>query len=110
MERRGAGMDRGASDLVILMALRCITKTRQLPLTHPLPLSLSRTPSPTHSLTHTSIILSSGFCVAKPYNVKARKNFFVDLKLPQSVARHEQIQIKAVLHNYGQKSLQVITL
>ncbi|KAG7258484.1 hypothetical protein CRUP_009086, partial [Coryphaenoides rupestris] len=36
------------------------------------------------------------FCVAKPYNVKARKNFFVDLKLPQSVARLEQIQIKAV--------------
>ncbi|KAK0136530.1 Venom factor [Merluccius polli] len=64
------------------------------------------------SITEWSIMAISaspdtGFCVAKPYNVRARKNFFVDLKLPHSVARHEQIQIKAVLHNYGQESLHV---
>ncbi|CAL8328550.1 unnamed protein product [Merluccius merluccius] len=64
------------------------------------------------SITEWSIMAISaspdtGFCVAKPYNVRARKDFFVDLKLPHSVARHEQIQIKAVLHNYGQKSLHV---
>ncbi|CAL8328539.1 unnamed protein product [Merluccius merluccius] len=53
------------------------------------------------SITEWSIMAISaspdtGFCVAKPYNVRARKDFFVDLKLPHSVARHEQIQIKAV--------------
>lgn len=29
-----------------------------------------------------------------------RKNFFVDLMLPYSVVHGEQIEIKAVLHNY----------
>lgn len=46
--------------------------------------------------------------MAKPYDVNARMNFFVDLKLPQSVARLEQIQIRAVLHNYGDHSLHVV--
>uniref|UniRef100_UPI003AAB8061 venom factor-like n=1 Tax=Centroberyx gerrardi TaxID=166262 RepID=UPI003AAB8061 len=49
----------------------------------------------------------TGFCVAEPYNVKAWKHFFVDLKLPYSVARNEQVEIKAVLHNYGHDDLQV---
>ncbi|KAM4611258.1 venom factor-like [Polymixia lowei] len=48
-----------------------------------------------------------GFCVAKPYNLKAWKQFFVDLKLPYSVARNEQVEIKAVLHNYGFEDLHV---
>ncbi|XP_072240697.1 complement C3-like [Leuresthes tenuis] len=41
-----------------------------------------------------------GFCVAEPYNVKAWKRFFVDLRLPYSVARNEQVEIKAVIHSY----------
>ncbi|XP_034092136.1 complement C3-like isoform X2 [Gymnodraco acuticeps] len=49
----------------------------------------------------------TGFCVAKPYNVKAWKPFFVDLKLPYSVARNEQVEIKAVVHNYGNDELYV---
>ncbi|XP_070772937.1 complement C3-like [Enoplosus armatus] len=49
----------------------------------------------------------TGFCVAEPYNVKAWKHFFVDLKLPHSVARNEQVEIKAVLHNYGDRDLHV---
>ncbi|KAJ4944610.1 hypothetical protein JOQ06_013153 [Pogonophryne albipinna] len=49
----------------------------------------------------------TGFCVAKPYNVKAWKHFFVDLKLPYSVARNEQVEIKAVVHNYGDDELHV---
>lgn len=51
--------------------------------------------------------MSAGFCVAEPYNVRARKDFFVDLKLPHSVARHEQVQIKAVVYNYGDEDLHV---
>jgi len=51
--------------------------------------------------------MSAGFCVAEPYNVKAWKRFFVDLKLPYSVARNEQVEIKAVVHNYGDNELHV---
>ncbi|TNN34345.1 Complement C3 [Liparis tanakae] len=49
----------------------------------------------------------TGFCVAEPYNVRAWRRFFVDLKLPYSVARNEQVQIKAVVHNYGDDDLHV---
>uniref|UniRef100_A0A8K9UH89 NTR domain-containing protein n=1 Tax=Oncorhynchus mykiss TaxID=8022 RepID=A0A8K9UH89_ONCMY len=48
-----------------------------------------------------------GFCVAEPWNVRAWKRFFVDLKLPYSVARNEHVEIKAVLHNYGDEDLEV---
>lgn len=48
-----------------------------------------------------------GFCVAEPYNFRAWKPFFVDLKLPYSVARNEQVEIKAVIHNYGDEDLHV---
>ncbi|XP_077379564.1 complement C3-like isoform X2 [Festucalex cinctus] len=50
---------------------------------------------------------NTGFCVAEPYNIKAWKRFFVDLKLPYSVARNEQVEIKAVVHNYGDDELHV---
>ncbi|XP_068177027.1 complement C3-like [Antennarius striatus] len=49
----------------------------------------------------------TGFCVAEPYNVRAWKQFFVDLRLPYSVARKEQVEIKAVIHNYGLEDLHV---
>uniref|UniRef100_A0A3P8SEG5 Complement component c3b, tandem duplicate 2 n=1 Tax=Amphiprion percula TaxID=161767 RepID=A0A3P8SEG5_AMPPE len=49
----------------------------------------------------------TGFCVAEPYNVRAWKRFFVDLKLPHSVARNEQVEIKVVVHNYGYDDLHV---
>ncbi|XP_069023890.1 complement C3-like [Embiotoca jacksoni] len=49
----------------------------------------------------------TGFCAAEPYNVRAWKPFFVDLKLPYSVARNEQVEIKAVVHNYGKNDMHV---
>ncbi|XP_043971703.1 complement C3-like isoform X2 [Gambusia affinis] len=49
----------------------------------------------------------TGFCVAEPYNFKTWKHFFVDLKLPYSVARNEQLEIKAVVHNYGYNEMHV---
>lgn len=51
--------------------------------------------------------MRAGFCVAEPYNARAWKRFFVDLRLPYSVARNEQLEIKAVIHNYGYDDLQV---
>lgn len=35
------------------------------------------------------------------------KPFFVDLKLPFSVIRNEQVQIQAVLYNFLQQSIKV---
>uniref|UniRef100_A0A3B3RN16 Complement component c3b, tandem duplicate 2 n=1 Tax=Paramormyrops kingsleyae TaxID=1676925 RepID=A0A3B3RN16_9TELE len=54
--------------------------------------------------------LSPGFCVADPYNIVARKDFFVDLRLPYSVARNEQVEVKAVIHNYNNQDMEVIVI
>ncbi|KAM4675350.1 A.superbus venom factor 1-like [Discoglossus pictus] len=48
-----------------------------------------------------SLSQSSGICVAPPYELMARKHFFIDLRLPYSVVRNEQVEIKAVLHSYA---------
>lgn len=45
--------------------------------------------------------------MAEPYNVRAWKEFFVDLKLPRSVAKNEQVEVKAVIHNYADDELRV---
>lgn len=39
--------------------------------------------------------------------MRAWKHFFVDLRLPHSVARNEQLEIKAVIHNYGYEDMHV---
>uniref|UniRef100_A0A8C8GKI5 Anaphylatoxin-like domain-containing protein n=1 Tax=Oncorhynchus tshawytscha TaxID=74940 RepID=A0A8C8GKI5_ONCTS len=41
-----------------------------------------------------------GICVSEPLTLIVRKNFFLDLKLPYSAVRNEQLEIKAILHNY----------
>ncbi|XP_054573438.1 complement C3-like [Eptesicus fuscus] len=41
-----------------------------------------------------------GICVADPYEVTVVQDFFIDLKLPYSVVRNEQVEIRAVLYNY----------
>ncbi|XP_073669750.1 venom factor-like [Paramisgurnus dabryanus] len=52
----------------------------------------------------------TGFCVAEPYNVKAWKPFFIDLRLPHSVSRNEHVEIKAVIHNYKNSKLEVTVI
>ncbi|XP_030590143.1 complement C3-like [Archocentrus centrarchus] len=42
-----------------------------------------------------------GICVGDPFEVIVRKDFFIDLRLPYSAVRGEQIEIKAILHNYS---------
>ncbi|XP_024424671.2 complement C3 [Desmodus rotundus] len=41
-----------------------------------------------------------GICVADPYEVTVVQDFFIDLRLPYSVVRNEQVEIRAVLYNY----------
>ncbi|RMC07193.1 hypothetical protein DUI87_16649 [Hirundo rustica rustica] len=55
-----------------------------------------------------SISPEKGFCVADPHTFAVFKDFFVSLRLPYSVRRHEQLEIKAVVYNYLPKDLQVI--
>ncbi|XP_009867930.1 PREDICTED: complement C4-like, partial [Apaloderma vittatum] len=54
-----------------------------------------------------SISPQKGFCVADPHTFAVFKNFFVSLRLPYSVRRHEQLEIKAVVYNYLPNNLQV---
>ncbi|NWV59930.1 CO4 protein, partial [Malurus elegans] len=54
-----------------------------------------------------SISPEKGFCVADPYTFAVFKDFFVSLRLPYSVRRHEQLEIKAVIYNYLPDNLQV---
>ncbi|XP_053574219.1 complement C3 [Bombina bombina] len=50
---------------------------------------------------------SSGICVAHPYELMGKKLFFIDLRLPYSVVRNEQVEIKAILHNYAPQNIEV---
>ncbi|KAF4118191.1 hypothetical protein G5714_000242 [Onychostoma macrolepis] len=57
----------------------------------------------------TAISLSSthGICVADVHEMTVVKNFFIDLKLPYSTVRNEQIEIKAVIHNLYSRRVKV---
>ncbi|XP_037546422.1 complement C3-like [Nematolebias whitei] len=66
--------------------------------THNVPLPDSIT---TWQLTGISLSRTSGICVSEPLEVIVRKEFFIDLRLPYSAVRGEQLEIKAILHNYS---------
>ncbi|NXD78617.1 CO4 protein, partial [Halcyon senegalensis] len=55
-----------------------------------------------------SISPQKGFCIADPHTFAVFKDFFVSLRLPYSVRRHEQLEIKAVVYNYLPNDLQVV--
>ncbi|NXW36259.1 CO4B protein, partial [Phaetusa simplex] len=57
-----------------------------------------------------SISPQKGFCIADPHTFAVFKDFFVSLRLPYSVRRHEQVEIKAVVYNYLPNDLQVVTV
>ncbi|XP_053085867.1 complement C3 [Pangasianodon hypophthalmus] len=70
---------------------------------HNLPESIT-----TWVITAVSISADYGICVADPYEVIVKKNFFVDLKLPYSAVVNEQIEIKAVIHNLDNTKLKKV--
>ncbi|KAI5089751.1 complement C3-H1-like precursor, partial [Silurus meridionalis] len=53
-------------------------------------------------------ISQEGICVANPYELIVRKNFFIDLKLPYSASVNEQIEIKVVIHNLNNKPMKKV--
>ncbi|XP_062866794.1 complement C3-like [Trichomycterus rosablanca] len=54
-----------------------------------------------------SLSKTHSICVADPLEVVVSKSFFVDLRLPYSAVRNEQIEIKAILHNYSRTKQRV---
>ncbi|KAM4036399.1 complement C3-like [Anomaloglossus baeobatrachus] len=54
-----------------------------------------------------SLSESKGICVSEPHNIRVMMNFFIDLKLPYSVVRNEQVEIRAILYNYGKQEIKV---
>ncbi|KAK5883982.1 hypothetical protein CesoFtcFv8_020249 [Champsocephalus esox] len=62
----------------------------------PLPESIT-----TWQFTGISLSTTHGICVGDPLEVIVRKEFFIDLKLPNSAVRGEQLEVKAILHNYS---------
>uniref|UniRef100_A0A8C1R1X5 Uncharacterized protein n=1 Tax=Cyprinus carpio TaxID=7962 RepID=A0A8C1R1X5_CYPCA len=47
-----------------------------------------------------SVFLLKGICVAEPEEMVVFKHLFIDLKMPYSAVRGEQLEIKAIIHNY----------
>ncbi|CAM4693285.1 complement C3-like [Caretta caretta] len=54
-----------------------------------------------------SLSESKGLCVADPYEITVMKDFFIDLRLPYSVVRNEQVEIRAILYNYRDRTIKV---
>ncbi|XP_062408094.1 complement C4-B-like [Sardina pilchardus] len=50
---------------------------------------------------------SKGFCVAEPKQLRVFQDFFVSVKLPYSVKKTEQLEVKAVVFNYKDTELKV---
>ncbi|XP_012496951.1 PREDICTED: complement C3 isoform X2 [Propithecus coquereli] len=54
-----------------------------------------------------SLKTGQGLCVSDPFELTVMKSFFVDLKLPPSMVRNEQVQIQAVLYNFRDRQVKV---
>ncbi|KAM7138920.1 complement C3-like isoform 1-T1 [Macrochelys suwanniensis] len=54
-----------------------------------------------------SLSETKGICVADPYEIKVMKDFFINLHLPYSVVRNEQVEIRAILYNYRNRNIKV---
>ncbi|XP_066445604.1 complement C3-like [Eleutherodactylus coqui] len=61
----------------------------------------------TWELLAVSLSENKGICVAEPYEIQAFKPMFIDLKLPYSAVRNEQVEIRAIIYNYQAKGIQV---
>ncbi|XP_044299374.1 venom factor-like [Varanus komodoensis] len=54
-----------------------------------------------------SLSQTKGICVADPYDMMVKKGFFIDLRLPYSVVRNEQVAIRVVMYNYERWNLNI---
>ncbi|CAB1344806.1 unnamed protein product, partial [Coregonus sp. 'balchen'] len=61
----------------------------------------------TWQITAIGLSKTHGICVSEPFPLTVWKKFFLDLKLPYSAVRNEQLEIKAILHNYREDTITV---
>ncbi|KAE8300820.1 Complement C3 Complement C3 beta chain Complement C3 alpha chain [Larimichthys crocea] len=61
----------------------------------------------TWQFTGISLSRTHGICVGESLEVIVRKEFFIDLRLPYSAVRGEQLEVKAILHNYSPDKITV---
>ncbi|TNN29899.1 Complement C3 [Liparis tanakae] len=61
----------------------------------------------TWQFTGISLSRTHGICVGDPLEVIVQKDFFIDLRVPYSAVRGEQLEIKAILHNLSPDALTV---
>ncbi|XP_042200575.1 venom factor-like [Callorhinchus milii] len=54
-----------------------------------------------------SISQDKGICVSDSYEMTVKKDFFIDLRLPYSIIRNEQVETKAILYNYHSEKIKV---
>ena len=54
------------------------------------------------------MFLLKGICVAEPEELIVFKSLFIDLKIPYSAVRGEQLEIKAIIHNYTPRKQKVV--
>ncbi|KAI7810656.1 complement C3-like [Triplophysa rosa] len=54
-----------------------------------------------------SLSNTNGICVADPLEMVVFKKFFIDLKMPYSAVRNEQLEIKAIIHNSSPRKTKV---
>uniref|UniRef100_A0A8C9F9Z3 Complement C3 n=1 Tax=Pavo cristatus TaxID=9049 RepID=A0A8C9F9Z3_PAVCR len=54
-----------------------------------------------------SLSEKKGLCVADPYEITVMKEFFIDLRLPYSAVRNEQVEVRAILYNYWKSKIKV---
>uniref|UniRef100_A0A671NLI9 Complement C3-like n=1 Tax=Sinocyclocheilus anshuiensis TaxID=1608454 RepID=A0A671NLI9_9TELE len=55
-----------------------------------------------------SVFFLKGICVAEPEEMVVFKSFFIDLKIPYSAVRGEQLEIKAIIHNFTPMNLKKV--
>uniref|UniRef100_A0A669AWG8 Uncharacterized protein n=1 Tax=Oreochromis niloticus TaxID=8128 RepID=A0A669AWG8_ORENI len=61
----------------------------------------------TWHFTGISMSRTHGICVSDDLEILVKKDFFIDLRLPYSAVRGEQLEIKAILHNYEEDPIRV---
>lgn len=54
-----------------------------------------------------SLKKGKGICVSDPFELVVTKPFFVDLKLPSTAIKNEQVQVQAVLYNFKSRQVKV---
>uniref|UniRef100_UPI00398EFD61 complement C4-like n=1 Tax=Pristiophorus japonicus TaxID=55135 RepID=UPI00398EFD61 len=50
---------------------------------------------------------NKGFCVAEPKPMRVFRPFFISLRLPYSVKRNEQLEVRAILYNYLKVDIEI---